>query len=411
MGNEREINCDVLVVGGGPAGASAALSSVKQNADTILIEKRADFDTRACAEGIGEYLLPLLPFDIPQRHLKWRIEGIRFASPNFKLKKRGGFFRGWSINRPSFDEWLLNRAAKAGADIRRPCELIQLNMGNGNRVEETICKDNDGIVRISPDRVIAADGVNSTVANQLGIYREDAERGMVQSWEMTDLELQNPRFESMYFGDFAPGAYGYIFPKSQTTANIGVGTRDENEDLEALFNRFIENRVSNQTRSGTKVVEKSGSAPFQYKLDDWQYNNVLLAGDAADQNLKPYVEGVLPAIICGDIAGRVAANKRIDDYRSEVMSVLGGSFKQSDQIVQALRTVDQISEPKRYALQLFLFAYLDPGGFERLTEHSLCDIHSTITRGNKFLSTLLELFAYRYWKLKVGVFGRDRLFK
>ena len=77
------INCDVLVVGGGPAGSSAARASAINGANTILIEKKGKIDQISCAEGLGSYLFPLLPFKIPRSQLKWRIDGISFSDGKF----------------------------------------------------------------------------------------------------------------------------------------------------------------------------------------------------------------------------------------------------------------------------------------------------------------------------------------
>jgi len=70
------IKCDVLVIGAGPAGCSAARAAAKNGADTILIEKEKQITQIPCAEGLGSYLFPLLPFKIPKELLIWRINGI-----------------------------------------------------------------------------------------------------------------------------------------------------------------------------------------------------------------------------------------------------------------------------------------------------------------------------------------------
>jgi digeranylgeranylglycerophospholipid reductase len=74
-----QIECDVLVVGGGPAGSSAARSSALSGAKTIFIDKKKEIGYPVkCAEGISEILLYYLPFKIPKEQLPWKIEGMYF---------------------------------------------------------------------------------------------------------------------------------------------------------------------------------------------------------------------------------------------------------------------------------------------------------------------------------------------
>ncbi|RMF90582.1 MAG: FAD-binding protein, partial [Methanobacteriota archaeon] len=73
------IECDVLVVGAGPAGSSAARAAAEGGAETIFIDKKKEVGVPVqCAEGIGSYLIPYLPFEMPEEQLIWEIEGISF---------------------------------------------------------------------------------------------------------------------------------------------------------------------------------------------------------------------------------------------------------------------------------------------------------------------------------------------
>ena len=84
-----KIECNVLVVGGGPAGSSAARAAAKNGANTILIEKENKISQVSCAEAIGSYLFPLLPFKIPKNQLIWKINGMILSDGNEKLIQRG----------------------------------------------------------------------------------------------------------------------------------------------------------------------------------------------------------------------------------------------------------------------------------------------------------------------------------
>jgi len=170
--------------------------------------------------------------------------------------------------------------------------------------------------------------------------------------------LYKPTYEQLYIGDFAPGAYAYIFPLSKSRANVGVASLFQTEKLERCYAEFLEiPKVKKQLRNGEKVVEKSGWAPIHYLADKWVYGNVLLAGDAANQNFKPFVEGILPAIICGDIAGETAYNfitnaNLLSDYQKRVKDKLGDFFSESDHLLDIVYELGKPSNKKSHLLRL-----------------------------------------------------------
>jgi len=100
------IECDVLVVGGGPAGSSAARAAAKKGLKTILIDKKEEIGKPVqCAEGIGSYLFPFMPFEIPKEQLIWKTEGMYFWADDIAIKEEGDKWSGYSINRANWDKW------------------------------------------------------------------------------------------------------------------------------------------------------------------------------------------------------------------------------------------------------------------------------------------------------------------
>ncbi len=152
-------------------------------------------------------------------------------------------------------------------------------------------------------------------------------------------------------GDFAPGGYGYLFPKSESRANVGVGMLFPKKSYLEYYREFMQlSYVRRQTRNARVVAEKSGWLPYRY-MCEWVIGNVVFAGDAANQNFKPLVEGFAPAIICGDIAGKLAAEHCSDgtslyEYKNRVMSVLGEQFKISDQIMDSAYSLMRTGKTK-----------------------------------------------------------------
>lgn len=357
------IECDVLVVGAGPAGSSAARAAAEAGANTIFIDKKKEIGVPVqCAEAIGEYLIPYLPYGIPEEQLIWKIDGMSFLAEGITIERSGGLWSGYAINRGKFDKWLANNALGAGAKLHLETELMDLEFNENYHVTKAIVKTGDGVSEIEPKVVIAADGVHSKVLNRLGFTNLKDKYGEVLSFEMNNLNLYKPTYEQLYIGDFAPGAYAYIFPLSKSRANVGVASLFRTKKLERCYAEFLEiPMVKKQLRNGDKVVEKSGWAPIYYLADKWVYGDVLLAGDAANQNFKPFVEGILPGIICGDIAGKTSYNfikgrNLLSDYQKHVKDKLGNFFSESDCLLDVLYELGKPSDNKSHLLRLGISA-------------------------------------------------------
>nr|CAI64146.1 conserved hypothetical protein [uncultured archaeon]CBH36561.1 putative digeranylgeranylglycerophospholipid reductase [uncultured archaeon] len=359
----QENKCDVLVVGAGPAGCSAARVAAEAGAHTIFIDKKKEIGVPVqCAEAIGEYLIPYLPYRIPEEHLIWKIDGMLFWAEGITIERRGGIWSGYAINREKFDKWLANTALESGARLYLESELIDLEFKDNYHVTKAIVKTGEEIKEIEPKVVIAADGVHSKVLTKLGFTNLEDKCGEVLSFELTNLNLYNPTYEQLYIGDFAPGAYAYIFPLSKSRANVGVGSVFRSEKLEKCYEEFLEIPVvKKQLKPGIEVIEKSGWAPYDYVTDKGNYGTVLLAGDAANQNFKPFVEGVLPGIICGDVAGKAASDyiygtDSLSNYQKRVKDKLGDFFLESDQVLDLLHVLGESLNKKEPLLRLGLFA-------------------------------------------------------
>ena len=380
----QESKCDVLVVGAGPAGSSAARAAAEAGAHTILIDKKQDIGVPVqCAEAVGEYLIPYLPYRIPDEQLIWKIDGMLFWADDISLERSGGIWSGYAINRANLDTWLATNAVKSGAHLFLESELIDLEFSTGSHVTKAIVKTKEGVKEIKPQVVIGADGVHSKVLDTVGFTYIEDKCVEVLSFELNNVDLYKPSYEQLYLGDFSPGAYGYIFPLSQSRANVGVGTLFRTRKLEDCYEEFLElPMVKKQLRTGKKISEKSGWAPIQYLADKWNYGNVLLVGDAANQNFKPFVEGVLPGIICGDIAGKTASDfvfgkDSLDNYPNHVKDKLGPFFLESDLFLDVLYELSKSPDEKNHLLRLGIStAIFSPHEIERLRVKDYASIRS-----------------------------------
>ena len=206
--------CDVLIVGAGPAGSAAARASAMRGLDTILIDKKESIGANVkCAEGIGSYLLPFLPFPIPPDQLIWTIEGIHFHADKLSVHKRGRFWEGYSVNREQFDKWLVQQAVKNGALLWTLSELTNFEFDEEKKVKKVYVTKNNSERCVIPKAIIGADGSESTVLSLLNKYHPThGDHAEVYSWELENLDLTYPHLESVFAGRFTPSGYAYIFP-------------------------------------------------------------------------------------------------------------------------------------------------------------------------------------------------------
>jgi digeranylgeranylglycerophospholipid reductase len=361
------IECDVLVVGAGPAGSGAARACARAGLKTVIVDKRTEvgYPVR-CAEGMGNYLFPFMPFRIPKDQLIWETDGIEFWSEDITIRRRGVLWSGYTVDRRVFDKWLVRQALKAGAKLMLNAELIDFEFRGKHVVEKAVVRTKEGNVKIKPKIVVGSDGYDSTTLKLLGEYRpEKGAVAEIYSWQMENMKLASPKYEQVYVGDFTETGYAYVFPISKTKANVGVGCAYPKKRMEDYFNEFLEiPEMKHQVKNAIRTEDKGGKANVLPLCDKWVYGNVLLVGDAADQNFKPFVEGILPAIICGDIAGKTivknhSGKENLEEYTHEVRRVLGPVLKQSDEVGGLIYELFGMKQPKEYLLLLNLLADLN----------------------------------------------------
>jgi digeranylgeranylglycerophospholipid reductase len=357
------IKCNVLVVGAGPAGSSAARAAALNGANVILIEKMKNPGKIACGEATNSLLIPYLPLKIPKKQLIWRTNGMSFDFQDIHIEKYGSFWEGYSIDRINFDRWLANEAVKAGAKILTNTELIGLKHDE-HFVNRAIVKTPKGELEIEPKIVIAADGVESDTLKLLGLYKpKKGDIAEIYSIEVKNAKIQNPFLEQIYMGDYIDGGYGYIFSKTRDRLNVGVGSVFK-QNLQKSFEEFSEIPRVKQQLKGCKIVkEKIGKASIIPFIKDIVFGNVLLTGDAACQNFKPYAEGILPGIICGDICGKTASlylKKKADlnSYPKRIERKIGYMFRESDEITNIIYDLFSMKDKKKFLLVLALASNL-----------------------------------------------------
>lgn len=349
---------DVTISGLGLAGLSAlkALKDKNANLRVAAIEKQNMVAERIeCAEGIAAYLMPFLPFKLNDNALQWKIKGMKLNAFNETITRTGMLWNGFTLNRRILQENIFNEA-KNNAEILFNSTIVEIN-----QKKEFLELKLNNKKTIKTRFLIASDGIKSNVFKIL-FPEKKVEMADVKNVEMHNLKLENPLFEEIYFTDATPLGYGYIFPKSKKTANIGIGGINTIKKIEDSFNEFIEMpKVKKQLENARIIEDKSGSAPL-YVPEKINTENIIFVGDAANHNLKPFLEGIIPAIRFGYDAGiavinAVAKEKELNKaFEERIDNALKKMLEESNDLMVLLRELYSSKNENKHALLLGLFS-------------------------------------------------------
>ena len=304
---------DVLVIGGGPAGALAAKTAVEKGLTACIVEKRPAIGAPVrCAEGIGkEALLEFIEAD--PRWISAEMTGAGIVAPDgffMKLESAmAGSKVGYVLDRKIFDRELVWRAAEAGADVavksRAAAPIMEDGVVKGAKVE--YCGK---VTKVSADVVVAADGVESKFSKWCGIDTTVPVREIMSSvqYVMADIDI-DPHSTIFYLGnDVAPEGYLWVFPKGARSANVGIGISGRKSGAGHRAKDYLDRFVKKTFPKGKTIEYIPGGVSVCRPLDCTVADGLLIAGDAA-RVVDPLTGGgIYNAMFTGRLAAEVAAD-------------------------------------------------------------------------------------------------------
>ncbi len=292
----------IVVAGGGPAGATCARVLAKAGIRTVLIEASPDGD-KPCAGGIPSVLLD--QFRIPDLLIKKRATGVLFQAPS-GYEVYADFPDGQciaTVDRREFDSHLRWAAEDAGAILVHGRVLGYNEKGSQILVQYL---DPDGTTHTTEAHyVIGADGAWSRIAKQAMGYNLPmvvAMQDVISPTEDRMAELGN-RCIFNYNPAVSPDFYGWMFPKGNSVL-VGVGTRFKNKSqLKSYLSRMKE--LNFDLLEGGEVLKRNGALIPVGLYREHGVNRVLLTGDSAGFVLPACGEGIYFAMKSGEIAAEI----------------------------------------------------------------------------------------------------------
>jgi len=338
------MNYDVIVAGGGIAGAIAAASAAKNGAKTLLIDRNSEAEIGkktnwgwVCGDAVAEDHIKFMENELDEKfgepELNLKVGGVYVISPNMK-KKVMFEGTGYSLDRPEFARKLLSIAKKKGIDYM-PKSEVEGPILEGDRVVGVYGKDESGkAFELRAKVVIDALGMASTLRRKLpknDFIEREVDIHDIESTGRYIMEFEQIEENDYYYDPnnaiihlnqvIAPGGYGWVFPKDGNIVNIGIGVEKESIELrnKKLNKKDTLHSLIDQYVEWNKAIKKKGlvnednngkgywSVSVRRQQDSLVYNGYMGAGDSMSMPNPISAGGIGPAIVAGLLAGKVAA--------------------------------------------------------------------------------------------------------
>ena len=370
---EDEVNFDVIIVGGGPAGSAAACYAAKERLKVLLLEKDEFPRDKVCGDAVGgKALRHLEELNILRRLEKsphFVFDSVIFSNTKeekVKVKIKDSETTGYVYPRMNFDWFLFNEAKSlvensGGFAIQnfRVNDLI-IDSRENNRIIGVKGKNGIGEKKFYAPITVGAGGVNcpvaKTVVSEINgekfIKKKHWSTSFREYWRGIDgIDYEKGAIEFHYVDGVIPG-YFWIFPVGNNTCNVGLGItledyKSKDKKLKDLQKYIIKEKFASRFKNA-ELVENSGKAwqlPLgsprnnSMKLRRMFGNGCLLVGDSGSL-VDPFTgEGIGNALLSAKTAIKHIKENRKDfnlecgeDYQREVWEILGKELTNSYKI-------------------------------------------------------------------------------
>lgn len=318
---------DAVIIGGGPVGSYAALNLAKLGVRVTVFEEHPEIGLPSHCAGhlsirsLRNMGLYPLPNDIIENNFN---TANFYSSTGTKFSLHLSRLVTTALNRARFDKYLADQAITAGARFILNTRVQSLITADGCIKGVSIKQDGKKEEKSFSKIILDAEGISSRLLRQGGlttlkpkglVYAVEAEVENVQDVESSAVEV--------YFGKaYAPGFYGWLIPKLDGTAKVGLATNEGNphEFLRALMSKHP---IASKQLSNAKITKIGYHAITLGGPIDRSYGNGFLAcGDCASQVKPTTGGGVIFGLMCAKIAAQTSSEAlRQGDVSSNFLQI------------------------------------------------------------------------------------------
>ena len=296
---------DVVIIGAGPAGSSAAAMAAGGGITVLMLDKKEQIGLPVqCAEYVPLSLAAEV--SIPADCIAQRVEGfITYIHREQVAQTRAP---GYILNRDVFDCYLAERAVQAGVKLLTETQAVAV-------AEQGVLIKNKGkLSMVKAGIIIGSEGPKSVVAQALHC----APQVMAYAKQITVKLRKRSQWARIYFSPSTPGGYAWVFPKNDL-ANVGVSLDlSLGGNVATALAEFQKYLIEDGVISEGVIRTTGGAIPIGGPRIRLQQKNLMLVGDAAGHTHPISGEGIFPAIVAGKIAGSLA----VDSIRTGDLNLL-----------------------------------------------------------------------------------------
>jgi digeranylgeranylglycerophospholipid reductase len=301
---------DIAVVGGGPAGLSAAYSAAKRGAKVALFEKDPSFGYNIRTSGVS-WIKEMEKYEISSDYYN-PIRNFVFISPNNEINISGKEDSACVLDVRKTYQLLASRAAAAGAYLFVKSQVTDISKDPLTKIYNLKVTTTSGPNSIEANLVIDASGFSSFISRKLGHVSEWQRYGAGAEYECYCDNVDKSTLTLMVGSIYSEAGYAWVFPlsKNRVRIGVGIGKPDSQVDPVGKLNRLIADRVNPLGHLGKiqPLEFHFGLIPNQGLRTKSTYEGLIMVGDTVGQANPLVLEGIRYAIEFGELAGKVGAD-------------------------------------------------------------------------------------------------------
>ncbi len=332
---------DIAIVGGGPAGLSAACTAANAGAKVILLEKDEAIAHSIRTSGVT-WIDAMSRLGIPGKYYNL-VQNYRFVSPSNDVTISGSSPKSCVLDVRGMYQHLAFLAAEAGAKIMVRSNVINVIKEGDGRIAGVKASTPKGDMIVRSTLVIDASGFSSSVARKAGVAGEWKRYGIGAEYECYCDGVDSATWVLMVGQQYSDAGYAWAFPLSENRVRIGVGIGRPESGTDPLdgLHELMEKRPRPLDSMGKiqPVELHYGFIPNDGVRQNSVADGLVMVGDSAGQSNPLVLEGIRYAIELGRLAGQVGAKSlaRNSDMDSLMEYERAWKSKVESKIQSALR--------------------------------------------------------------------------